>query len=325
MFEYCNRNIISITSTIGNFLSNNVEWKDKNNKLLSVDKINEWDRYHIAKRYMNEYFCRGLDDNRYLSIGGINNKDIFLREVAVKIDEYIPRCYFRKYCTENNIFNTKNGTRLVDLFISKDDHEFTSGLKYKLIDSSTLVDKIQEKEIFQINRKSNYQASDKQIRFLTSLVKKTSYIIKKPLYLMSMEEASELITYFKEGGNIPNSIDEYFEYDEPIKTIKEDEKQRYIEFTDYNAKLSKLKEWKIISPTATKIKTIYYKGVYTDEPVECEIIGYTSKRNNSWCINKYYESVYISFNGEIRHLLPEYLKQMQSSKFNRLSTENIDE
>lgn len=81
----------------------------------------------------------------------------------------------------------------------------------------------------------------------------------------------------------------------------------------------------MISPTATSVKTFYYKGAYTDRQVEFEIIGYSSTINSPGCIHKYYESVYILVNDEIHSILPEYLKQMQSSKFNRFIIDKNEE
>lgn len=155
MFEYCERNIISITSTIGTFLSSKVKWENEDNSLISIEEINNWDRYHIAQRYMNEYFCPKRYNNSYSAIGGIENTDIFIKEVATKIDELIPRCYFRKYCIKNEIFKSNN-IRLKEMFISKEDYEFTKDLEYKIIDIDTLMENIEDRENFQINRKSIY-------------------------------------------------------------------------------------------------------------------------------------------------------------------------
>lgn len=140
-----------------------------------------------------------------------------------------------------------------------------------------------------------------------------------------MEEASELITYFQKESNEPNILEEYFEYTGTEKIIDENKMYGTFEFENEEKKLSKLKEWKLISPTANTVKTIYYKGAYTDTPIECEVIGYRSIKNSEGCINKYFESAIISIAGEIRTILPEYLKQMQSSKFNRFSIEENEE
>ena len=92
--------------------------------------------------------------------------------------------------------------------------------------------------------------------------------------------------------------------------------EEFIEFKDYDAKLLKLKEWKLISPKAQKItKPLLYKGIYVDSPTEYSVIGYITKYTNDKCLNMTYETAVIKVNGKIIKISPAYLKEMKSSKF----------
>lgn len=204
MFEYCSRNIISINSTIGNFLSHQVSWEDSSGELLNPDVINEWDRYSIARRYLNEYFCPiGLDEN-LSAIGGKCNEELFIEEVALKIDELIPKRYFVKYCLKHNIYNSGDGREIAKKFTRKDDYEFTRLLKYKILK--------EEPQIFKFERNS-VQATDKQISYLLSLSEDTGFIARKDLKKLTIQEASELIGFFKDDIKQPEFLMEYFQYE----------------------------------------------------------------------------------------------------------------
>lgn len=204
MFEYCSRNLISITSNIGNFLSHTISWEDSNGELFTPDVINNWDRYSIAIQYVNEYlYPKGYDSN-ISHIGGEQNKELFINEVALKIDELIPKRYFVKYCLKHNIYNCGDGSRIVKKFTKKDDFEFTKDLVYKLSK--------EEPKTFVFDRNS-VQASEKQIKYLTALYKDTGFIPKKDLYQLTLKEASELISFFKDDETQPDVLMDYFEYE----------------------------------------------------------------------------------------------------------------
>lgn len=213
MFEYCSRNVASISTTLGNFLSNSIKWTDESGNLHTIETINNWDRFKIAERYINEYYAPIEFGGKYNDIGGIKNKELFLKEIAIKVDELIPRRYFIKYCAFNNVYNTSDGTKLKDKFISKNNHSFTKDLIYKF-DINNINSNTDLSEKHNINYKTKYQASDKQIRYLESLAKDSHFTVAKPLYLMDIQEASDLISFFK--GDIddnPECLFKYFQYE----------------------------------------------------------------------------------------------------------------
>lgn len=82
-------------------------------------------------------------------------------------------------------------------------------------------------------------------------------------------------------------------------------------FKNDTEKLSKLKEWTIISPSAKELKNILYKGTYTSIPVKCDVIGYIEKFTNHNCIDMIYETAVIKIGDEIHKINPMYLKDMQ--------------
>lgn len=100
------------------------------------------------------------------------------------------------------------------------------------------------------------------------------------------------------------------------------ESNEMIIFENFNDKLDKLKEWGIISSKATKIKELYYKGVYSDVQSECDVIGYLSKPTRKDCIDRTYETAIILVNEETHKIAPAYLKQMQSKKFSRYMSDD---
>lgn len=132
MFSYTKRGSLSTAIKIGQFVSNNIQWTDNSGHLLSYEEINEWDRYELANRCLNEIFYFDNDQDPYNLIGGSEYIEIFLKECAIKIDELIPKRYFVKHSSYYNTYNTTDGTILIKKFISKDDHESTKRLIYKI-------------------------------------------------------------------------------------------------------------------------------------------------------------------------------------------------
>ncbi len=65
----------------------------------------------------------------------------------------------------------------------------------------------------------------------------------------------------------------------------------------------KLFELKIISPKASEIKELYYKGAYTKDAVECDVVGIVD--NNE---------IILDINGELHSIHPDYLLDMQKKE-----------
>ena len=77
-------------------------------------------------------------------------------------------------------------------------------------------------------------------------------------------------------------------------------KRPWREFYSLNEKIEKLKDWKIISPKATDIKELYYKGTYTGSAVICDVVGFVDDNE-----------IVLSLNNKLHSILPDYFLEMQ--------------
>lgn len=80
-------------------------------------------------------------------------------------------------------------------------------------------------------------------------------------------------------------------------------KRKWRKFESQEEKIEILKELKIISPKATEIKDLYYKGAYTKDAVECDVVGIVD--NNE---------IILDINGELHSIHPDYLLDMQKKE-----------
>lgn len=76
-------------------------------------------------------------------------------------------------------------------------------------------------------------------------------------------------------------------------------KRKWRRFKSREEKIEILKELKIISSKASEIKTLYYKGAYTDDAVECDVVGMVD-------INE----IILDINDELHSIHPDYLLDM---------------
>jgi len=74
-------------------------------------------------------------------------------------------------------------------------------------------------------------------------------------------------------------------------------------FLTYEEKFNYFKENELISKTAKKIKKIYYNGIYTQIPKECEIVGYVDL-----------DIAVIEIDGNLHCISTDFLKEMQPTK-----------
>ena len=80
-------------------------------------------------------------------------------------------------------------------------------------------------------------------------------------------------------------------------------KREWRKFESQEDKIEVLKELKIISPKANEVKTLYYKGAYTKDAVECDVVGIVD--NNE---------IILDINGELHSIHPDYLVDMQKKE-----------
>lgn len=81
-------------------------------------------------------------------------------------------------------------------------------------------------------------------------------------------------------------------------------KKEYIQFKNLDEKLVKLKELKLISPTSKEVKDLFYKGLYTDEPTMCDVVGFVDDFE-----------IIINIKGELHNIHSAYFKEMQGKNF----------
>lgn len=77
-------------------------------------------------------------------------------------------------------------------------------------------------------------------------------------------------------------------------------------FESIEEELEKLREWKFISSKATEVKQFYYKGAYTDKPVECKVAGFVDDNE-----------IILYVNGELHCIHPDYFFDMQRKNFSK--------
>lgn len=203
MFEYCNCSESSFNTTIGNFLSHKVKWITEENTIVSVDTVNSWDRKEIATRYLYEYFCPTKYDPNLNSIGGPSNKELFIEEVAIKIDEFIPRRYFLKYNKMNQSNNSSSKNNEDNTFLGKDKHEITKGLIFKYKENES-------KKPFNFNP-NTVPATEKQVSYLIHLAREGGYTVIN-LDSLSLAKAKELISFLLGQCDEPLDMLTYLNY-----------------------------------------------------------------------------------------------------------------
>lgn len=91
-------------------------------------------------------------------------------------------------------------------------------------------------------------------------------------------------------------------------------KRTWKTFESIEEELEKLREWKLISSKSTEVKQFYYKGAYTDKPLECKVAGFVD--NNE---------IILYVNGKLHSIHPDYFLDMQRKDFSEeISVEDKD-
>lgn len=81
-------------------------------------------------------------------------------------------------------------------------------------------------------------------------------------------------------------------------------KVKWQKFKSEEDKLEKLKELKIVSPKAEKVKEFFYKGFYVNKPTKCEVIGFVD-----------YSEIVLKIEGQFHSIHPDYFIDMQKKDF----------
>lgn len=198
MFSYCSATPINIKIAIGNFLSHEWSWVDEEGNFVTVEQVNQWDRYQMAIEYFE-----WRNQSRLSEIGGAKNKEKFLKEVATKIDEFIPARFFVKYHQHNpSTYGTTDGTVLRTYFKGIDKHEETKGL----------ISHFEESTPRPSNQFRPATATAKQVKYLKHLASEAGFEIIADLDSVSVQKATELISFLLGDGEEPEDLFEHLQY-----------------------------------------------------------------------------------------------------------------
>ena len=196
MFEYCINSKRGIAVNVGAFLSHKINWLDNEGKLVSVDVINSWDRLLLAEQFASNYYT----DPRYGDNAAIlENRDLFIEEVAIKIDEFIPKRYFVKLHNMLNTYNDRDNSVIQRQFKGKDYHAETRGLIYH----------------YPCNESKGpfvTYATKKQISYLEHLASESGYILNNTDSL-KLDKARELIGFLLGEKENIKDVFEYLMYE----------------------------------------------------------------------------------------------------------------
>ena len=200
-FRYYTGNVRGLGSKIGTFLSHEVKWTtDEDNVVtfVSCEEVNAWDRTELATQFVMSFgrSCRRM-------IGGGENLDLFIKEVAEKIDEFIPMRYFVKYhqfLEEDSPYHDelgKDGSMLRLKFKGYDYHNETRGL----------ISHYKHDGLWNPPVKTGERlATSSQLSYIKGLAYQEGLETKK-LNSLSLKEAGELIDYLLKNGKVSQKPD----------------------------------------------------------------------------------------------------------------------
>lgn len=201
MFKYCVDKKSTIFIAIGNFLSHIVIWEEDDGTFVKQQTVNKWDRMYLAKAFYQAKYNSNANQ-----IGGKHNEELFLKEVAIKIDELIPKRYFVKYHQD---ISNKKGSLLQQKFLGKENHEETKDLIY--IFSETENRSLYRPKNFKDRYKGESEATEKQKAYLFDLLKESGYMLIDEKNL-TKTNASLLISFLNGTGEEPKNLFELISY-----------------------------------------------------------------------------------------------------------------
>lgn len=90
MFEYVGKSAHGISVSLGRYLKKELVWLTQKNELIPCEEVNGWDRRVIALKFYEYWRSNGNE------LPHPEDKEQFLLELAIKIDELIPKHYFNE-------------------------------------------------------------------------------------------------------------------------------------------------------------------------------------------------------------------------------------
>lgn len=187
LFEYAN-DIRKVKIRIGHYVAQQVVQERPFSKLVrSAEQINRMDRFELARGFLEsegEYF--------YPDVGECDPERL-LHDVACYIDQRIPKAY----ATWSERAGASDWTAKA------------MGIIYHFPEYADLEGEI-KREAEEWTQET--PATDRQIKYLRSLLKNAGYCLERAEEL-NVEEASQFIRFFVEDAPLPHELSKRLEYD----------------------------------------------------------------------------------------------------------------
>ena len=160
MYRYYKGKKSTLSIYVGRYLARHIKWI-KGNEMVSPKEVNSWDRVELAKGFVEEY----LEAKGYDTIGGEQNKTLFIDDIRITIDRLLPNSYYtqaKKYLEGDKVYKVGGlyGSFRIDKSLLEEQlkYQFKENIEYKL-------------------KGYGEPATEKQLLFLTSLCEKQNMTI----------------------------------------------------------------------------------------------------------------------------------------------------
>lgn len=191
MFEYTT-NPDALKQRLCDFVKNRVLYC--NSQPRTKEQLNALDRYELVLE-----FLRNEVENERDTMNMVSEEDAekFLQDAARYIDLKIPKAY-AKYILGFEPETSLAATQVGLSFYFPENYSQATSEQYAYT-----------------NAIKNMPASEKQLSFLASLLQNRNMKINRDLTALTREEASAIISYIKDGAELPENLKGVFEQDAP--------------------------------------------------------------------------------------------------------------
>lgn len=189
MFDYV-QDLHKVKIRIGQYVAHYVVQEKPFSKIVrSIEQINAMNRYDLAKAFLEsreaKYFYRDV---------GEYDPERLLDDVARYIDQRIPKAYITWESEQEADFNWSAKAK---------------GLIYQFPEHADIEEKIKiEAEAW----RKETPATERQIRYLRSLLKNSGYFLDQ-IEELNVDEASQYISFIVEDAPLPDELFKRLEYD----------------------------------------------------------------------------------------------------------------
>jgi hypothetical protein len=202
MFEYADERKVKMR--IGNYVAHHIVQERPFSKIVrSPDQLNRMDRYELAKAFLasgeRKYFDRDLRHTP--------DPEKMLDDIARYIDQRIPKAY----ATWSDYDSKNTGSQE---YVNTEKLEWSAaalGLIYQFPENAELEQSVKD-EAKAWNR-DVIPATKKQIRYLKTLLSRSGYVLKIGFDELTVDQASQLISFFVNDTHLPEELYRFLEYD----------------------------------------------------------------------------------------------------------------